>query len=166
MKTGSNCQFWSLFMKSHIAIDYLIPFYKVSLLWWSSPSIVTKFFWFLVSIISFVMNQWLLFFDLHLPTSKIENFTCFTYQMKLWRQHHYKENMSYQVWGLITDLRLTFIDLWWPKNLIAKNIGMLHIKWKDSSITKKIGFSKSKKGDSKIWRVLGICQELISNIKK
>ena len=36
--------------------------------------------------------------------------------------------MSRQVWGQMTDLRLTFIDLWWPQNWAFWNICMIYIK--------------------------------------
>ena len=38
--------------------------------------------------------------------------------------------MSRQVRGQMTDLRLTFIDLWWPQNLAFRNLCMMYIKRK------------------------------------
>ena len=44
-----------------------------------------------------------------------------------------QRNMSKQVWGQITDLRLTFIDLWWPLNFLIWDICMMYIKRKLST---------------------------------
>ena len=37
------------------------------------------------------------------------------------RQQYYKENISKLAWGKNTDLRLTFIDLWWPQKNVLEN---------------------------------------------